>query len=226
MAVFGMGTTVSGGGSRAKNERGVLADQGAREPRARCAQLRCSNRERLDHPNCLGMRNPPPREADRSPGAIFSLGNGEAGGPLINLRGRIRMKRGAAVDDRQGVIPIDLPRDPACRATRRRGRELLAMVEMLAAAKVHPVERAAARLAGAPFHGAETDADPDRRRCTLWRALKRSLNDSDPPRTSRHRKATRPDGAALLFRVSAACPGPDPGSPREIRPYARCARRR
>jgi hypothetical protein len=49
------------------------------------------------------------------------------------------MKKGAAaVDDRQGVIPIDLPPGPRLSSDERARNELLAMVEALAAAKTQP----------------------------------------------------------------------------------------
>jgi hypothetical protein len=49
------------------------------------------------------------------------------------------MKKGAAaVDDRQGTIPIDLPPGPRLSSDERARDELLAMVETLAAAKTHP----------------------------------------------------------------------------------------
>ena len=47
-------------------------------------------------------------------------------------------KATAAIDDRQGVIPIDLPPGPRLSSDDKARSELLAMVEMLAAAKVHP----------------------------------------------------------------------------------------
>lgn len=48
------------------------------------------------------------------------------------------MKRAATADDRQGVIPIDLPPGPRLSSDERTRGELLAMVETLAAAKTHP----------------------------------------------------------------------------------------
>lgn len=48
------------------------------------------------------------------------------------------MKPAAAVDDRQGVIPIDLPPGPRLSSDERARSELLAMVETLTAAKEHP----------------------------------------------------------------------------------------
>jgi hypothetical protein len=48
------------------------------------------------------------------------------------------MKRAAAVDDRQGVIPIDLPPGPRLSSDEKARSELLAMVETLSAAKTHP----------------------------------------------------------------------------------------
>jgi hypothetical protein len=47
-------------------------------------------------------------------------------------------KSAAAVDDRQGTIPIDLPPGPRLSSDERARDELLAMVETLAAAKAHP----------------------------------------------------------------------------------------
>ena len=47
-------------------------------------------------------------------------------------------KRAAAVDDRQTVIPIDLPPGPKLASDEKARSELLAMVETLAAAKTHP----------------------------------------------------------------------------------------
>ena len=47
-------------------------------------------------------------------------------------------KRAAAVDDRQTVIPIDLPPGPKLTSDEKARSELLAMVETLAAAKTHP----------------------------------------------------------------------------------------
>ncbi|MES2135708.1 MAG: hypothetical protein V4502_01440 [Pseudomonadota bacterium] len=48
------------------------------------------------------------------------------------------MKRAAAIDERQGVIPIDLPPGPRLSSDEKARSELLAMVETLAAAKTHP----------------------------------------------------------------------------------------
>lgn len=48
------------------------------------------------------------------------------------------MKRAATADDRQGVIPIDLPPGPRLSSDERTRGELIAMVETLAAAKTHP----------------------------------------------------------------------------------------
>ena len=49
------------------------------------------------------------------------------------------MKKGAAaVDDRQGMIPIDLPPGPRLSSDEKIRGELLAMLETLAAAKTHP----------------------------------------------------------------------------------------
>jgi hypothetical protein len=47
-------------------------------------------------------------------------------------------KAAAAIDDRQGVIPIDLPPGPRLSSDEKARGELLAMVETLAAAKTHP----------------------------------------------------------------------------------------
>jgi hypothetical protein len=48
------------------------------------------------------------------------------------------MKRATAVDDRQGVIPIDLPPGPRLSSDENARSELLAMVETLAGARTHP----------------------------------------------------------------------------------------
>jgi len=48
------------------------------------------------------------------------------------------MKRAAATDERQGVIPIDLPPGPRLSSDDKARSELLAIVETLAAAKTHP----------------------------------------------------------------------------------------
>jgi hypothetical protein len=49
------------------------------------------------------------------------------------------MKKGAAaVDERQGVIPIDLPPGPRLSSDDKARGELLAMVDALAAAKTQP----------------------------------------------------------------------------------------
>jgi hypothetical protein len=48
------------------------------------------------------------------------------------------MKRAAVVDERQGVIPIDLPPGPRLSSDEKARSELLAMVETLSAAKTHP----------------------------------------------------------------------------------------
>jgi hypothetical protein len=49
------------------------------------------------------------------------------------------MKKGAAaVDDRQGMIPIDLPPGPRLSSDEKARCELLAMIETLAAAKSPP----------------------------------------------------------------------------------------
>jgi hypothetical protein len=47
-------------------------------------------------------------------------------------------KGAAAVDDRQGVIPIDLPPGPRLSSDDRARGELLAMIDTLAAAKTQP----------------------------------------------------------------------------------------
>ena len=47
-------------------------------------------------------------------------------------------KRAAAFDDRQTVIPIDLPPGPKLASDEKARAELLAMVETLAVAKTHP----------------------------------------------------------------------------------------
>lgn len=47
-------------------------------------------------------------------------------------------KSAAAIDDRQGVIPIDLPPGPRLSSDEKARSELMAMVETLAAAKAHP----------------------------------------------------------------------------------------
>jgi hypothetical protein len=47
-------------------------------------------------------------------------------------------KATAAVDDRQGMIPIDLPPGPRLSSDDRARSELLAMVETLASANSHP----------------------------------------------------------------------------------------
>lgn len=48
------------------------------------------------------------------------------------------MKRAAALDDRQGVIPIELPPGPRLSSDDRARDELLAMIETLAEAKSQP----------------------------------------------------------------------------------------
>ena len=47
-------------------------------------------------------------------------------------------KRATAIDERQGVIPIDLPPGPRLSSDERARNELLAMVDTLAASKLHP----------------------------------------------------------------------------------------
>lgn len=48
------------------------------------------------------------------------------------------MKRSAAIDERQGVIPIDLPPGPRLSSDERARNDLLAMVETLERAKTNP----------------------------------------------------------------------------------------
>ena len=48
------------------------------------------------------------------------------------------MKRAAALDDRQGVIPIDLPPGPPLSSDDKARGELLGMIETLASAKTQP----------------------------------------------------------------------------------------
>lgn len=47
-------------------------------------------------------------------------------------------KRAIAIDDRQGVIPIDLPPGPRLSSDQKARDELLRMIDALAAAKEHP----------------------------------------------------------------------------------------
>jgi hypothetical protein len=47
-------------------------------------------------------------------------------------------KRAAVVDDRQGVIPIDLPPGPRLSSDERARDDLLSMIETLEAAKTQP----------------------------------------------------------------------------------------
>jgi hypothetical protein len=47
-------------------------------------------------------------------------------------------KRAAAVDDRQGMIPIDLPPGPRLTSDEKARSELLAMVQTLSSARTHP----------------------------------------------------------------------------------------
>jgi hypothetical protein len=47
-------------------------------------------------------------------------------------------KRAAAVDERQGVIPIDLPPGPRLSSDDKARDELLSMIETLAAAETQP----------------------------------------------------------------------------------------
>ena len=48
------------------------------------------------------------------------------------------MKRSAAIDDRQGVIPIDLPPGPRLSSDERARNDLLSMIETLESAKAQP----------------------------------------------------------------------------------------
>lgn len=48
------------------------------------------------------------------------------------------MKRSAAVDERQGVIPIDLPPGPRLSSDDKARNELLAMIDTLSAAETQP----------------------------------------------------------------------------------------
>ena len=47
-------------------------------------------------------------------------------------------KSAAAIDDRQGMIPIDLPPGPRLSSDERARDELLGMIETLATSKSHP----------------------------------------------------------------------------------------
>lgn len=47
-------------------------------------------------------------------------------------------KRATAIDDRQRMIPIDLPPGPRLSSDEKARNELLAMIDTLAAAKAHP----------------------------------------------------------------------------------------
>jgi len=47
-------------------------------------------------------------------------------------------KSSAAFDERQGVIPIDLPPGPRLSSDERARAELMAMIEILSAARSHP----------------------------------------------------------------------------------------
>lgn len=62
-------------------------------------------------------------------------------------------KRATAVDDRQGVIPIDLPPGPRLSSDERARDDLLTMIDTLSAAKVHPWS---ARLLGWQVRRLET----------------------------------------------------------------------
>ena len=55
-------------------------------------------------------------------------------------------KSAAAIDDRQGIIPIYWPPGPRLSSDEKARSESLAMVESLAAARTHPWRRAVARL--------------------------------------------------------------------------------
>jgi hypothetical protein len=63
------------------------------------------------------------------------------------------MKRAATVDDRQGMIPIDLPPGPRLSSDERARDELLVIVETLAAAQTQPWS---ARLLGWQLRRFET----------------------------------------------------------------------
>lgn len=63
------------------------------------------------------------------------------------------MKRAAAVDERQGVIPIDLPPGPPLSSDERARSELSAIVETLASAQTPPWS---ARLLGWQLRRFET----------------------------------------------------------------------
>lgn len=59
--------------------------------------------------------------------------------PIVILETEDSMKKGAAaVDDRQGIIPIDLPPGPRLSSDQRARDELLAIIETLASAKSPP----------------------------------------------------------------------------------------
>lgn len=47
-------------------------------------------------------------------------------------------KRAAAIDDRQGVIPIDLPPGPRLSSDEKARGEILSMIDVLASAKSQP----------------------------------------------------------------------------------------
>lgn len=47
-------------------------------------------------------------------------------------------KRSTAIDDRQGIIPIDLPPGPRLSSDERARDELLTMVDTISTAKSHP----------------------------------------------------------------------------------------
>ena len=65
----------------------------------------------------------------------------------------------AAIDDRQGVIPIDLPPGPRLSSDDKARSELLAIIETLATAKSTSMERATARMATAAVQRSQADAD-------------------------------------------------------------------
>lgn len=62
-------------------------------------------------------------------------------------------KSAAAIDDRQGVIPIDLPPGPLLSSDDRARGEILKMIDTLAMAKTHPWS---ARLLGWQMRRFET----------------------------------------------------------------------
>jgi hypothetical protein len=59
--------------------------------------------------------------------------------PVDNLAAEDSMKKSAAaVDDRQAVIPIDLPPGPRLSSDEKARNELLAMIDTLATARTQP----------------------------------------------------------------------------------------